>query len=83
MFELGEAAHEEHQKIADKLAATDLSMVLLTGKEFSQCIVPSYFQVFESNEGLINYLENNIPLDYTILVKGSRGMKLENVIGKL
>jgi UDP-N-acetylmuramoyl-tripeptide--D-alanyl-D-alanine ligase len=83
MFELGEAAREEHQKIADKLALVDLSMVLLAGKEFSKCNVPPNFQVFVNNEGLVNYLENNIPQNYLILVKGSRGMKLENVIEKL
>jgi UDP-N-acetylmuramoyl-tripeptide--D-alanyl-D-alanine ligase len=58
-------------------------MVLLAGKEFSKCNVPPNFQVFVNNEGLVNYLENNIPQNYLILVKGSRGMKLENVIEKL
>jgi UDP-N-acetylmuramoyl-tripeptide--D-alanyl-D-alanine ligase len=83
MFELGEASHEEHQKIADKLATMDLALVLLTGKEFAQCQVPSSFLIFDDNSLLISYLESINPQDYLFLIKGSRGMKLENVVDKL
>ncbi len=83
MFELGEASHEEHQKITDKLASMDLSMVLLTGEEFSRCKVFPDFKVFRNNESLIQFLENSQPRGYLFLIKGSRGMKLENVADKL
>jgi UDP-N-acetylmuramoyl-tripeptide--D-alanyl-D-alanine ligase len=83
MFELGEASHEEHQKIADKLASMSLSMVLLTGKEFSNCTVGSNIQVFQDNELLIKYLESINPQGYLFLIKGSRGMRLESVADKL
>jgi len=83
MFELGEASHEEHQKITDKLALMDLSMVLLTGPEFSRCRVAPDFKVFRDKESLIQYLENSKPQGYVFLIKGSRGMKLENVADKL
>jgi UDP-N-acetylmuramoyl-tripeptide--D-alanyl-D-alanine ligase len=83
MLELGEASHEEHQKIADHLATMNLEMVLLTGKEFSKCKVPANFFVFENNTLLINYIETISLQGFLFLVKGSRGMKLENVVGKL
>jgi len=83
MLELGEDSHEEHQKIADKLATMNLTMVLLAGKEFSKCNVPSNFIIFENNILLINYIEQIKPQDFLFLVKGSRGMKLENVLDKL
>jgi UDP-N-acetylmuramoyl-tripeptide--D-alanyl-D-alanine ligase len=83
MFELGDASQEEHQKIADKLASMELSLVLLAGKGFSRCRIPSGFLVFENSELLVNYLDSNNPTGYLILIKGSRGMKLETVIGKL
>jgi len=83
MFELGEASHEEHQKIADKLATMKVQMVLLTGEEFSQCRVSPDFKVFRDNESLIQFMENSKPRGYLFLIKGSRGMKLENVADKL
>jgi len=83
MLELGEDSHEEHQKVADKLALMNLKMVLLTGKEFSKCNIPSNFLIFENNTLLISYIEQLKPQGFLFLVKGSRGMKLENVIGLL
>ena len=83
MFELGETAREEHQQIADKLESMDLSFALLSGKEFSQCRVSSKIKVFQDNDSLITYLQNIKPEGYLILIKGSRGMKLENVTENL
>jgi len=83
MLELGETSHEEHQKIVDKLTTMNLTLVLLIGKEFSGCQVPSDFHLFADNILLINYLEIISPKGFLFLVKGSRGMKLENVVDKL
>ena len=83
MLELGEASHEEHQKIADKLSTMNLAMALLTGPEFSKCKVPSEAILFEDTSLLINYIENTVPQGFLFLLKGSRGMKLENVVSKL
>jgi UDP-N-acetylmuramoyl-tripeptide--D-alanyl-D-alanine ligase len=83
MLELGESSHVEHQKIADKLATMNLPIVMLTGKEFSQCQVPSNFLIFEDNALLINQIESLNPHGFLFLIKGSRGMKLENVVEKL
>lgn len=83
MLELGKASHEEHQKIADKLQTLNLAIVLLAGKEFSKCRVPSNFLLFEDNALLINHIESINPQGFLFLIKGSRGMKLENVVCKL
>jgi len=83
MLELGESSPEEHQKIVAQLAKMNLSLVLLIGKQFSQCLVPSNFHLFEDNVLLIKYLENLSPNGFLFLVKGSRGMKLENVADML
>ena len=83
MFELGESSREEHQKIADKVASMRLPMVLLTGEEFSRCRVSPEIKVFRDNDSLIQFLENSNPRGYLFLIKGSRGMKLENVADKL
>jgi UDP-N-acetylmuramoyl-tripeptide--D-alanyl-D-alanine ligase len=83
MLELGEVSHEEHQKIADKLATMELALVFLAGSEFSKCHVPTNFEVFENSVVMANYIENMRPQGFLFLVKGSRGMKLENVVAKL
>ena len=83
MLELGNASHEEHQKIVDKLAKMNLTVVMLTGKEFSKCKVPDGFLIFEDNTLLVNYIERLNPQGYLFLIKGSRGMKLETVVDKL
>ncbi len=83
MFELGESAHEEHQKIVDKLEQLDLDLILLTGKEFFHCHSSSKILRFKDNTHLINYIQKTQPEGYLFLVKGSRGMKLEEVAVKL
>lgn len=83
MLELGEVSHEEHQNIVDKLVTMNLGLVLLVGTEFSRCRVPSDFHLFADNILLIDYLNFISPKGFLFLVKGSRGMKLENVIDKL
>jgi len=83
MFELGETSHEEHQKVVNKLVTMNFALVVLTGKEFSKCSVPSSFLAFEDNTLLINYIESSKPQGYLFLIKGSRGMKLETVADKL
>ncbi len=83
MFELGDDAHDEHQKITDRLSKMNLSLVLLSGKEFFGCAAPVNFHLFEDKEMLIQYLEDLKPKGYLFLIKGSRGMKLENVVERL
>ena len=83
MFELGESAREEHQKIIDKLEQMDLDVILLTGKEFFHCHSSSKILKFKDNTHLINYIQKTQPEGFLFLVKGSRGMKLEEVAVKL
>ena len=73
MLELGDTSPEEHQKIADRLAAMNLSIVLLAGKMFSKCRVPSNFLLFEESSSLADYLELKRLQGYLFLIKGSRG----------
>ena len=83
MFELGESAHEEHQKIIDKLEQMELDLILLAGKEFFHCQSSSKILKFEDNSQLISHIEITRPEGYLFLIKGSRGMKLEEVVGWL
>ncbi len=83
MWELGESSGEEHQKIVDLVESMGFSMVLLSGENFSKCKCPKSFFVFANNSQLSKYLEEIKPSGYLFLIKGSRGMKLENAMDQL
>lgn len=76
MFEMGEYAREEHQRILDLAAELKLTGVAI-GKEFSQCRtkLTCFVTAVEAKEYfLANPIENKV-----VLLKGSRGMKLEQL----
>jgi UDP-N-acetylmuramoyl-tripeptide--D-alanyl-D-alanine ligase len=75
MFELGKYAKEEHQKIIELLQDKKLRDVILVGKEFKE-LNSGYSSFLNTNECL-DHLKKNQPVNKTILIKGSRGMKLE------
>lgn len=79
MFELGEAAYQEHQDIADFANKLHFSELYLIGENFNAIDTP--LQTFPSFDTISRYLENN-PVDRKchILIKGSRGMALERLL---
>lgn len=75
MFELGEYEEMEHQHIADKASHQGFEKVILVGKAFQK--TQSDAITFATTEELISYLTKEKPQNKSILIKGSRGMKLE------
>ncbi len=80
MFELGESTEVEHHEIAMLAATKNFEKVILTGRHFYDNPAD---EVFETTENLSQFLEKNPPKGKAILLKGSRGMKLESVIAVL
>lgn len=81
MFEMGDWSESEHQAIADLAQELGFEKVLLTGSEFSKCKVTSQAVLkFASTDDLLAYLEDEQPTGKTVLIKGSRGMKMERAI---
>lgn len=79
MLELGNIKEVEHQKIIDK--AKDLNIkTLFVGKEFSNAKKKYQFDYFPNTDELLRWLEKNELKNSSILIKGSRGIKLEKVI---
>lgn len=78
MFELGEFSHAEHQKIVNLLEEKKLQNVVLVGEEFFK-LDTKQFQKFKTTLECLNYLKNLNVSDNTILIKGSRGMKMETL----
>jgi len=79
MLELGSVAAEEHQKIVDYLVTMKVDKVILTGAHFTGCNLPPEFLHFPNAAALEEFLGKEQFSGYLILVKGSRGMKLETV----
>lgn len=83
MLELGEESAVEHNHIIDYLTKLNFKNVILVGSIYQQVNKPagylSFADVFEA--GI--YLQNNKIHDNTILIKGSRGIKLETLLKQL
>ena len=78
MLELGEYSADEHQAIVSELEKAGFEQVVLVGPEFVAC--KSGFQTFEKVEDARVFLEKNPIEAYYVLIKGSRGIKLEKMI---
>ncbi len=78
MFELGSYAALEHKEIVNLLQAHGFAEVLLVGKEF--CALKDVsFDRFESTSECLAALKNKALKGYTVLIKGSRSMKMETL----
>ncbi len=81
MFELGQTEVEEHQKIGALSSQLDIDKVCFTGKLMQHAL--SYAPrglYFPDPFSLRNWLQDSRLEDYLILIKGSRGMKLEGLV---
>ncbi len=76
MFELGDYSYEEHKTIVSLLVKNNLTNTILIGPEFGRANTGK-FTGFENTAECLNYLKKEKIKDKTILIKGSRGMKLE------
>ena len=87
MFELGKYSKKEHQSIIDKLDKIKIKAFLL-GNEFyklqKQSITVLFFKT--KNDLISEIIKNALlfsevqSLEKNILIKGSRGMKMEEVL---
>lgn len=80
MFELGEEAPYEHKKIADLADNSLLSQVILIGKFFKQVATEKNWVHFDTAKEAKNYFDSLPFSTALLLIKGSRGMKLESLV---
>ncbi|HAH23500.1 MAG TPA: UDP-N-acetylmuramoyl-tripeptide--D-alanyl-D-alanine ligase [Prolixibacteraceae bacterium] len=83
MLELGEAAAAEHQKIADFVESQAFEEVFLVGPQFKNTLTGKDKMKFDNVELLSGYLKTQPLENRFILVKGSRGIHLEKILGLL
>jgi UDP-N-acetylmuramoyl-tripeptide--D-alanyl-D-alanine ligase len=87
MLELGRVSKKEHSYIGSTAAKLKLENLLTTGPESintnksAKAIKNNLY--FEKKMDLIDYLKNNVKKNDVIYVKGSRGMKMEEVVENL
>ncbi|MDX2174470.1 MAG: UDP-N-acetylmuramoyl-tripeptide--D-alanyl-D-alanine ligase [Bacteroidota bacterium] len=78
MFELGNYSNEEHRKVIDLVKEKKLQHVIFVGEEFYK-LNPNDFKTFKTTQECKEYLKDLNLQANAILVKGSRGMKMESL----
>lgn len=79
MFELGKDAFKLHQSIVDFVCLSKFDKTIFVGKEFCKCVAENALFFETTQDAKKWFLDENLNTS-TILIKGSRGMKMESII---
>ena len=79
MRELGGESEQEHKLIIDFLKKNNIENVYLVGSEFSMYNDCLHYKTFDNSDLALKYFKNNKIINSTVLIKGSRGIKLEKI----
>ena len=83
MLELGEDSAAEHKAVVESALSRTFCKVFFVGKEFgavSSVADGSSAMFFNTSDELAEYLRANPVKDATVLIKGSRGTRMEKVL---
>jgi UDP-N-acetylmuramoyl-tripeptide--D-alanyl-D-alanine ligase len=83
MLELGNESASEHSAIVNMLQHKNNMDAILVGPLFCEAGKTSNYKCFKNSEDALVYLKNVVIKNATILIKGSRGIKLEQVLTAL
>lgn len=78
MMELGEDSIDEHQSIIDLIQTLNLKNVILVGGDFKKVKHP--YQYFDNSSDAAAWLKKECIENTLFLIKGSRSMKMENLL---
>jgi UDP-N-acetylmuramoyl-tripeptide--D-alanyl-D-alanine ligase len=76
MLELGKTSLEEHQNIVNKIEKLKIDTIFV-GNEFNSIINKYNFTYIENIDKVIDWLKHSGLTNHNILIKGSRGIRLE------
>jgi UDP-N-acetylmuramoyl-tripeptide--D-alanyl-D-alanine ligase len=82
MLELGDMGPAEHRHIVEVAKRLGLNGILV-GPIFGSIWKEGDYPIFENNGAAKTYLETQAIRDHVVLIKGSRGIKLEEVVSAL
>ena len=88
MLELGDFSKEAHQRVGEKAFETECALVVTFG-EAAEDIAKAFIEsggiakTFRNKAELTNYLRESLKEGDTVLFKGSRGMKMEEIFTSL
>lgn len=80
MLELGALSKNEHKSILDLCKQLQFDRIIAVGTEFQEAGISSEIEHFDQSSSLKAYLEKHPIKDAQILLKGSRGIKLESLV---
>lgn len=80
MFELGDESAEQHQHIIELAAKTDIDEVIFVGNHFYKAKEGSSAHFFATPVEAADYIKTQHWKDALVLLKGSRGMALEQLL---
>lgn len=80
MFEVGSTAKEEHQDILNLAASLGIDQVYAIGPDFGQSVPQKNQEVYGEYHAFAKAFSLILPEGATVLIKGSRGMKMERVL---
>lgn len=80
MLELGEESEKEHNAIIELLKQKSILNVILVGPLFMTAVKNTNTNAFSTSDEAVEFLKQNKIADSIILIKGSRGIKLEKVV---
>jgi len=83
MFELGPESHGQHELIAKQANESGLDQLIFIGKDFYTFKDNFKGAFFETPAEAATFLQQNPVQDHLVLLKGSRGMKLESLLQHL
>lgn len=83
MFELGQHSPEEHLSIIRQADQLGFDQILFVGPRFFAWAPDFPYLFFENRDNLTDYLSDHPFEGCHLLIKGSRGMQLEHLVGYL
>ncbi len=83
MKELGEYSNGEHQAILDRMQNQKMVETYFVGEAFANVNTDITCKIFSTSEEAAHYFKEHAIVDSYILIKGSRGTKMETILPSL